>query len=282
VKRTILSVILLLALGFLLMADTLVIKGSNTVLPIAQRWVEAFKKYYPDLAVTLEGAGSSTGIKALFNGTADLANSSRFLKSSEVEKMHAEGKYFTPIVIAYDGIAVIVNKSLPINDISRETLKKIYTGKITTWNQIDPSLPKKRITIYSRNTASGTFETWENKVLDKERMAPWVQMLESTQAEVEAIKRNPYAIGYVGYGYVTEDVKVLKVEGVAPSMKTILSGEYSISRPLFVFVDLSRFGNTWPETNVVAKFIKFIVSPEGQKLVEDAGYVPAYPTTSSE
>jgi len=278
VKKTIFSVVLLFMLGILLMADTLVIKGSNTVLPIAQRWVEAFKKYYPNLVVTLEGAGSSTGIKALFNGTADLANASRFLKPSEIEKMHAEGRYFVPIVIGYDGIAVIVNKSLSIDDISRETLKKIYTGKIATWNQVNPSLPKKRITIYSRNTASGTFETWENKVLDKERMAPWVQMLESTQAEVEAIKQNPYAIGYVGYGYVTDDVKVLKVEGVAPSVKTILSGEYPISRPLFVFVDLSRFGNTWPETGVVARFIRFIVSPEGQKLVKDAGYVPAYST----
>ena len=275
-KKAILSVVLCFTLGLLLIADTLVIKGSNTILPIAQRWVEAFRKYYPDLVVTLEGAGSSTGIKALFNGTADLANASRFLKPSEIEKMHAEKKYFVPIVIGYDGIAVIVNKSLPIDDISRETLKKIYTGKITKWNQIDPSLPKKRITIYSRNTASGTFETWENKVLANERLAPWVQMLESTQAVVEGIKQNPYAIGYVGYGYVTNDVKILKVEGVVPNVKTILSGEYPISRPLFVFVDLSQFGNTWPENGVVARYIRFIVSPEGQKLVENAGYVPAY------
>ncbi|MDI3516455.1 MAG: phosphate transport system substrate-binding protein [Thermotogota bacterium] len=274
--RKIAFLILALFVVVNLVAETLVIKGSNTILPIAQKWVEAFKRYYPDLVVTLEGAGSSTGIKALFNNTADIANASRFLKPSEIEQMHEQGRYFVPIVIGYDGIAVIVNKSLPIDSIDRETLKKIYTGKVSTWNQIDPSLPKKRIAVYSRNTASGTFETWESKVLEGERMAPWVQMLESTQAEIEAIKRNPYAIGYVGFGYVTDEVKVLKVEGVAPEIGTILSGEYPISRPLFVFFDLSRFENTWPESGVVARYIRFIVSPEGQKLVKEAGYVPAY------
>ena len=124
-------VVLLLSLvSVFLVAETLVIKGSNTVFPIAQLWIEEFKKLHPDLQVTLEGAGSSTGIAALFNGTTDIANSSRWLKPSEIERMNKEGKYFIPFLIAFDGIAIIVNKDLGIDDISIETLKKIYTGEI--------------------------------------------------------------------------------------------------------------------------------------------------------
>lgn len=276
-KKLLVSLTMVLLAG-LLLAETLVIKGSNTVYPIAQLWVERFQKLYPNVVVTLEGAGSTTGINALFNQTADVANSSRFLKASEIEQMHKSGKYFVPIVVAYDGIAVIVHPSLQLDNISLETLKKIYTGQITKWNEVDTKLPNRQIVVYSRNTASGTFETWVERVLHGEKLSPRVQMLESSQAEIESVANNPFAIAYTGMGYVTDKVKALKVEGVEPTVQNVLKGIYPISRPLYVFIDLSRFGNVWPEKGVVANYIRFIVSPEGQKLVKQAGYIPAYGT----
>ncbi|HEY8541055.1 MAG TPA: phosphate ABC transporter substrate-binding protein PstS family protein [Pseudothermotoga sp.] len=262
----------------LIYGETLMIKGSNTVYPIAQLWIEQFQKMYPNVTATLEGAGSSTGISALLNGTCDIANSSRFLKVGEVEQMHKTNKYFVPLVIAYDGIAVIVNPALGIDSISIETLYKIYTGQITEWNQVDPKLPKKPIAAYSRNTASGTFEVWLEKVLKGDKLSPRIQMLESSQAEIESVSKNQYAIAYTGMGYVTNQVKALKVNGIEPTVENVLKGKYPLSRPLFVFFDLSRFNNVWPEDNVIADYIRFILSPQGQKLVEKAGYIPAYGT----
>jgi phosphate transport system substrate-binding protein len=266
-------VFMLLIMGISIFAtETLVIKGSNTVFPIAQLWIEELKKQY-DIRITLEGAGSSTGIAALFNGTADIANSSRWLKDKELVRMHEEGKYFVPFIIGYDGIAIIVNKKLNIESISLEELKDIYTGKIRYWAQLNPNLPKKPIVVYSRNTASGTFETFENIVLKGEKMSPTVRMVESTQLEIDSVKNNPYAIAYTGLGYVTEDVKILKVEKVMPTKATILSGEYPISRPLFMFIDAT---NGLPDRGPVKIYINFAVSKKGQELVEKAGYIAAY------
>lgn len=269
---------LVLVTAVLIYGETLVIKGSNTVYPIAQLWIEQFQKMYPNVTATLEGAGSSTGISALLNGTCDIANSSRFLKAAEVEQMHKANKYFVPLIVAYDGIAVIVNPNLGIDSISIEALYKIYTGQITEWNQVDPKLPKRPIAAYSRNTASGTFEVWLEKVLKGDKLSPRVQMLESSQAEIESVAKNQYAIAYTGMGYVTNQVRALKVNGIDPTVENVLNGKYPLSRPLFVFFDLSRFGNTWPEGNIIADYIRFILSPEGQKLVEKAGYIPAYGT----
>ncbi len=271
--KKVLLTLVLVGIALFSFAETLVLKGSNTIFPVAQLWIEEMKDMYPNLTITLEGAGSSTGIAALFNGTTDIANSSRWLKESELEQMHEEGKYFIPIVLGYDGIAVIVNPDLGIDEITIEELASIYTGEITRWSQLNPNLPNQRIVVYSRNTASGTYETFVEKVLEGERMAPTVQMLESTHAEVQAVAQNPYAIAYTGVGYVTEDVKVLSVEGVQPTKLNILNSVYPISRPLYMFVDAT---NGYPETGPVKQYLTFGLSKRGQELVEQAGYVAAY------
>jgi phosphate transport system substrate-binding protein len=187
--------------------------------------------------------------------------------------MHEEGKYFIPVVLGYDGIAVIVNPNLGIDNITIEELASIYSGDITRWNQLDPNLPNQRIVVYSRNTASGTYETFVEKVLEGKRMAPTVQMLESTHAEVQAVAQNLYAIAYTGVGYVTEDVKVLSVEGVQPTKLNILNSVYPISRPLYMFIDAT---NGYPQTGPVKQYLTFGLSKRGQELVEQAGYVAAY------
>lgn len=266
--------VLVLALNiFAVDKNTLVIKGSNTLLDVAQLWVEEFNKLYPEIKVTLEGAGSSTGIAALFNNTTDIANSSRWLKDSEVQNMFNQKKWLAPILVAWDGIAIVVHKDIPIKNITIQQLKDIYTGKITRWNQIDPNLPARDIVAFSRNTASGTFEVFKEKVLGDEKMSPRVRMLESSMAELETVAKTPFSIAYFGVGYVDPNqVKVLTVNGISPSKQNILAGKYPLSRPLFVFVDVT---NGWPEEGPVAEYLKFIMSKKGQELVEKAGFVAA-------
>jgi len=264
-------VVLLILVGTTL-GSTLVIKGSNTVYPVAQLWAEAYKEINPDVEISIEGAGSSTGIKALFNGQTDIANSSRWIKTSEIEQMNQDGKYFIPFIVAYDGIAIVVNKSLGIENITVQQLYDIYSGKVTTWNQIDSSLPKVRIVPMSRDNASGTFEYFVEHVMKGEKLAPQVQQLASTRAEVEQVMQNRYAIGYIGMGYITEDVKALTVENIEPTVANVNSGAYPISRPLFMFVDAT---DGLP-TGIIGEFLRFALSPEGQSAVLSVGYVNAY------
>ncbi|HNS35788.1 MAG TPA: PstS family phosphate ABC transporter substrate-binding protein, partial [Mesotoga sp.] len=192
--------------------------------------------------------------------------------SSEIEQMNKEGKYFIPFIVAYDGIAIVVNKSLEIENITVQQLYDIYSGKVTTWNQIDSSLPKNRIVPLSRDNASGTFEYFVEHVMKGDKLAPQVQQLASTRAEVEQIMQNKYAIGYIGMGYITEDVKALTVENIEPTVANVNSGAYPISRPLFMFVDAT---NGLP-TGVIGDFLRFALSPEGQSAVLSVGYVNAY------
>ncbi len=272
--KKVLIMVLLGVLGVFIFANTLVIKGSNTILPITQAWVEEFAKMYPNVKVTLEGAGSSTGIAALFNGTTDIANSSRWFKDNEVKQMNSSGKWFAPILIGYDGIAIVVNKNINISNITIEQLKDIYTGKVTRWNQIDPRLPNAEIQVFSRNTASGTFEVFNEKVLKGERMSPRVRMLESSMAEEEVVASTPNSIAYFGIAYVTDKVKILTVNGVAPSKRNILSGKYPLARPLFMFIDITK---GWPkEGSIIANFLELAFSKRGQELVESVGYIAAY------
>jgi phosphate transport system substrate-binding protein len=272
-KKIVLMVTVVL-LGLFTFSQTLVIKGSNTVYPVAQAWAEQFQKEHPDVSITLEGAGSSTGIKALFNNQTDIANASRWLKDSELTLMNEEGRYFVPFIIGYDGIAIIVNPSLPLDSITTDQLKKLYTGEITNWSQIDPELPSTRIVLYSRDTASGTYEYFVESVLEGERLVPYTQMLPSNRAEVEQVSQNENAIGYVGMAYVTDEVKALKVNSVEPSLKNVNSGEYPISRPLFMFLEAT---NGLPK-GLAWEFLQFGLSPKGQSLVLDVGYVNAYGT----
>jgi phosphate transport system substrate-binding protein len=266
---TIAFVSLFAVFGF---ATSLVIKGSNTMLDIAQLWVEEFNKQNPAIKVTLEGAGSSTGIAALFNGTTDIANSSRWFKDSEVQKMFEMKKWFVPVLVAWDGIAIVVHKDLPVRNLTIQQIKDIYTGRITRWNQIDPNLPARDIVVFSRNTASGTFEVFKEKVLGDAKMSPRVRMLESSMAELETIAKTPFSIGYFGVGYVDQSVKVVSVNGVMPTKQNILSAKYPLSRPLFIFIDITE---GWPGEGPVAEFLRFVMSKKGQELVEKAGFVAA-------
>ncbi|BBO80715.1 phosphate ABC transporter substrate-binding protein [Desulfosarcina ovata] len=249
-------------------AGNLVIKGSTTVLPISQLAVEAYMKAHPDVNISLSGGGSSNGIKAIIDGSTDIANASRFIKNKEVALAQEKGVYPVPFAVAYDSIIPIVHPSNNLTNITRAQLKDIYMGKITNFKDIGG--PDLKIVVCSRDTSSGTYETWEGKVMNKERVSPAAQVMASNGAIVQAVSNNKYALGYIGIGYVNDSIRPLKVDGVEGTKESTLNGTFPISRPLFMFT------NGWPKGDTL-NFVNYMLHPEkGQKHVEAAGYVPLY------
>ena len=248
-------------------AEELVMNGSTTVLPIAQKAAEVYMKENPGVNISVSGTGSGDGIKALIDGTTDIADSSRFIKDSEITQAIENGVFPVPHRIALDSIVPAVHPKNPVNGLSIEQLKKIYTGEITNWKAVGGE--DKKIVVISRDTSSGTYEVWYEKVLDKERVTPTASLLASNGAVVTAVAQNPYAIGYISLGYVNKEIKMLTVDGITPNTATTRNGKYPIARPLFMFT------NGWPK-GVVMDFINFMVSPRGQDLVAEVKYVPIY------
>ncbi|RLB84897.1 MAG: phosphate ABC transporter substrate-binding protein [Deltaproteobacteria bacterium] len=249
-------------------AGNLVIKGSTTVLPIAQKVAEAFMKENPEVSISLSGGGSGNGIKAIIDRTTDIADSSRFIKGKEVTLAVEKGVYPVPFRIAYDCIVPVVHPSNPMKDISMDQLKALYNGEVKNWKDIGG--PDKRVVVISRDTSSGTYEVWHKKVMKKEKVFPGALLQASNGAVAQAVAKNKYAIGYIGVGYLNKDVKALTVNGVVGSKETTLDGTFPISRPLFMFTQ------DWPTGDTV-KFINYVLHPQkGQKLVGESGYVPLY------
>lgn len=246
-------------------AENIVIKGSTTVLPVAQVALEAYMKANPGARISLSGGGSGEGIKALIDGSTDIANSSREIKSAEAALAKSKGIEPKEIAVAIDAIVPIVNPKNRVKDLTIDQLSQIYQGKITNWKEVGGD--DLQIVVISRDSSSGTFEAWGEMVLNKAKVTPKAQMQASNGAIVQAISKNKYAIGYIGFGYINKAVKPLTVNGVAASAKTALSKEYPVSRFLYMFTNGEPKGET-------AKFIKFILSSEGQKLVAKEGFVP--------
>jgi phosphate transport system substrate-binding protein len=249
-------------------ADSITIKGSTTVLPIAQKAAEAYMKEYPNVKISISGGGSGNGIKALIDGTTDIADSSRFIKDKEVRLAVEKGAYPVPFAVAYDCIVPVVHPSNTVKNLTLDQLKAIYEGKIKNWKEVGG--PDRKVVVISRDTSSGTYEVWNKKVMKKERVYPGALLQASNGAVVQAVSNNKNAIGYIGLGYVNENVKPLTVNGIRGSEDTTLSGTYPISRPLYMFT------RGWPKGEV-ASFITYVLHPKrGQEHVKKAGYVPLY------
>ena len=265
------TVTFVIALGFLanvVWAGNIVIKGSTTVLPIALKVAEAYMKANPDVRISLSGGGSGNGIKALIDGSTDIADSSRFIKDKEVKLAVEKGRYPVPFAVAYDCIVPVVHPTNPMSNLSMDQLKAIYRGEIKNWNQIGG--PDRKVVVVSRDTSSGTYEVWHEKVMKKERVYPGALLQASNGAIVQAVAKNKNAIGYIGLGYMSKDVKALSVDRVVGSEETTLNGTYPISRPLYMFTA------GWPQGDIL-NFINFVLHPQkGQKYIGDAGYVPLY------
>lgn len=246
-------------------AGKIEIKGSTTVLPVAQKTIEAYMALHPKTVITLSGGGTGNGFKALIDGTTTICNASRFIKDKEAKQ--AIEKNIIPVAhrVALDCIVPIVHKDNPVKDLTKAQLKDIYTGKITNWKQLGGK--DLKIVVITRDSSSGTFDAWKEMVMDEERIVPSALTQPSNGGLVTQIGSTKGAIGYIALGYVTKKVKVLSVDGVKGSDLTAKNGQYKISRPLFMFT------NGWPEGETLS-YLNFVLSPKGQALVKAAGSIP--------
>lgn len=255
--------------------------GSDTMVNLAQAWAEAYHKVAPNVSVEVSGGGSGVGVAALINGTAEIANCSRSLEPDEITKAkQSTGHDPKEFLVAYDGLAVFVHKDNPLDTITLEQLGEIYRegGKFDHWKDLGveaiPGAKNDEIIRVSRQNNSGTYHYFRETVVGKKHDFKQGSLdMNGSKDVVELIAKTPGAIGYSGLGYATPAVKILKIAeaqgrpGVTPTITTVLDKTYPIARPLFMYTP----GAPPP---YVEKYIEWIMSDPGQKIVEETGYVP--------
>ncbi len=245
--------------------------GSDTMVILGQAWAEKYMELNPNKSVSVTGGGSGVGIAAMIEGNVDIAQASREMKSSEIEKAEANG--ITPVqtIVAYDGIAIIVNPQNPIDQLTVEQVGQIFKGETTNWADVGGN--SGAIGIYSRESSSGTYEFMKEHVLKKADYASDARYSSGNSAIVESISQDKTGVGYVGVAYAKQrnDVKILKISkdfsspGYVPNKETVKSGDYAIARSLNFYTDGEPTGKT-------KEFIDFVLSEEGKAIVEDIGY----------
>ncbi|MCK9430946.1 MAG: phosphate ABC transporter substrate-binding protein [Candidatus Omnitrophica bacterium] len=255
-----------LVLGIVLpcYAEKIVVEGSTTVLPIAQKAAEVYMDRNPGDNISVRGGGSGVGIASLLDKNCNIAASSRPIKDTELDKAVTNGVDATANIVAMDGLAVIVNPQNQVSKLSKKQVKDIFMGVISNWSQLGGS--NEKIVVVSRDTSSGTFEAFLTLVLEGNKTRADALMQASNQAVATTVSGTPGAIGYVGLGFISPSVKAIEINGVIPSKDTVVSGKYPVTRPLFMYTDGKPQG-------LAKGYIDFILSDEGQKLVEEEGFV---------
>lgn len=247
--------------------QTLQIEGSTTVGPIADAFSEYFKNLYPNVDITVKKTGSGDGAAALVDGRCNIATMSRFMKQKEFTKAVENGILPVAHVVAMDGVCIVVHPSNPVTKLTTSVIRDIYKGKVTNWKEVGGlDLP---IVAISRDTSSGTYETFHGLVMNKEEMASKVEYVNSNPQAHARVKTTIGAIGYVGIGFLDANVKALKVDNVLPSRQTIATGQYPVARPLFMFT------NGYPKLgSMTHRFITLHLTEAGQDLVDAKGFIP--------
>ncbi|MGH9777124.1 MAG: phosphate ABC transporter substrate-binding protein [Candidatus Acidiferrales bacterium] len=247
------------------------VKGSDTLVILGQRWAEDYMKKNPGISIQVTGGGSGTGIAALINGTTDVAESSRPMKPKEIADVKAkQGKDTLELPVAVDGLAVYVHKTNPVGELSLQQLKAIYTGAVKNWKEVGGN--DERIILYSRENNSGTYVYFKEHVLENADYFPTAQTLPGTAAVINAVAKDRRGIGYGGIAY-GEGVKHLRVKkdanspAVEPSMENVLTAQYPISRHLYWYL-------AGPPAGDLKAFAEWVVSKDGQQVVENVGYYP--------
>jgi phosphate transport system substrate-binding protein len=285
-KRWVLPVVLFSLAAFLALggcsrqsqqANAIQIKGSDTMVNLGQAWAEAYMKANPKVSVAVTGGGSGTGIAALLSNTCDIAELSRELKPEEIARAKQKGFQPKQITVALDGLAVVVHPANPLSRLTMDQLAAIFSGSVRNWKEVGGSdLP---IVVLSREVNSGTHVYFKEHVLRRGRIDSQVEfaanalMLSSSQAIADEVSQNSGAIGYYGMGYISVKEKALAVARdavspyVPPTIENVISKAYPISRPLLMVTRGQAQG-------LVAKFINFVLSPEGQKIVVKIDFVP--------
>lgn len=254
-------------------------KGSDTMSEVAQAWAARYRKVRPEVAIAVSGGGSGVGISALINGDVDLANSSRKIKPKELKAARDNGADPREYIVGYDALAVYVHRDNPLPSITLAQLAEIYGdgGKITRWSDLGVQMPDPRhdhIVVTSRQNNSGTYEYFKEAVLGKKREFRLGTLdLNGSMDVVDFVVRTPGAIGYSGLAFATPEVRLLPVardagsEPSAPTIDHTISGQYPISRPLFMYTRCEPAGR-------VGEYLEWILSDEGQRLLLQKGYPP--------
>ena len=245
--------------------------GSNTITPLSSVWAEEFMSKYPGVSIAVSGPGSGVGFAALIDGTTDICQASRKIKQSEIDQALANNVTPYEIHIASDGLAVVVNPSNNISELTMAQLAAIYTGNITNWKDVGGH--DATIVALARDTQSGTHVFFKEHVMKNAEYGPDVQFLASTSAGITEVITNANAIFYAGLGYITDQVKVVGIKksptdpAVWPSEATVLNGTYPVARPLYYYT------NGVPK-GIIKMFIDYCLSQEGQQKVREVGFVP--------
>lgn len=247
-------------------SPTIRIEGSTTVYPIMHAIAQHLSTERPDWSLSVTPSGSGTGIDALIGGMADVAMSSRGLLEAEAKKARSKGVDPVRHEVGLDGIVPIVNRANPVSALTVTQLADIYTGRITNWSEVGGD--NATITVITRDSSSGTFGIWKDTVLGGARLAPLARYTDSSATMLWDVSVHKYAIGYEGMGYVdTTKVKPLRIDGVAATRQSVLSGSYPLTRRLYLFTD----GEPSAE---LRELIDILQGPVGQDIVRQQGFVP--------
>lgn len=272
IKKFALIALLLSLVGFAFSPapERITVKGSDTMVILAQKWAEVYMKSNPGASIQVTGGGSGVGISALINGATDIANASRKMKSTEKDKLKA--RYNTlgvEVACAKDGITIYLNPTNKVKELTIQQLSNIFKGNIKNWKEVGGA--NADIKLYGRENSSGTYVFFQENVV-KGDYASTCQTLPGTAAVVNAVIKDPNGIGYGGAAYA-EGIEICKVKKDAnspayvPSAETIKNNQYPITRYLYMYLRNRPTGET-------KKYIDWILSAEGQKLVVDMGYFP--------
>src|SRR5437667_8601692 len=266
-KKLLLTLISLSTGAVLTQADTLVIKGSDTLgAKLVPQLAEEFKAQHPGTTFNIAAEGSTTGISAIIDGTAQIGMSSRPTKPEEIAAAKAKGVNFKETIVSYDGIAVIVNAANPIKALTKKQVVRILTGDVTDWSAVGGSGGK--ISVYTRNTSSGTYSEFKELAMKKRDYAPDSQKMAGNEQIASEVSKNPNGVGYVGLAYTkASGIKVVAIDSATPSKESVLGKKYSYARPTFYYTNGEPRG-------LAKQLFDFTVGDDGQKIVEQVGFVP--------
>jgi phosphate transport system substrate-binding protein len=254
-------------------AANITVKGSDTLVILAQKWAEVYMGKNTETKIQVTGGGSGVGFAALQNKTTDIADASRKIKPAEISAFAKSfgGKRPVEYKVAMDGLSVYVNSANPVNELTIDQLDRIFTGKTKNWKEVGG--PDAPIIVYSRENSSGTYEFFKEHVLKGKDFAAGAQTMQGTAVLLQAVTKEKNGIGYGGAAYAA-GAKVIKVKkdesspAIEPTEETVIKQTYPIWRYLYVYV------NPELDKGEIAKYVSWIRSDEGQKLVKDVGYYP--------
>jgi phosphate transport system substrate-binding protein len=248
-------------------AQKLVIKGSDTLgAKLVPMLAEAYKAKHPGVSFEIAAEGSTTGIAAIIDGTAQIGMSSRRARPTEMSAAQAKGVNMKPTIVAYDGIAVIINAGNPVAKLSKRQVEQIFTGDVTDWSAVGGAPGK--ISIYTRNTSSGTYSDFKELAMNRRDYAGSSQKMAGNEQIVAEVAKNPAGIGYVGLAYIgAAGIKVVPIDGAIPTKEAVYAKKYPYARPTFYYTNGDPVGEA-------ANFVAFTLGAEGQKIAEKIGFIP--------